>query len=78
MADSIPFKQANTTLGAPTTMPDCMELQVFQDENEMISCWVFTTEELAEMQRTGRIWLRVAGNTHPPVALSPFHPWENK
>ena len=42
-----------------------------------ISCWQLTSEELAEIQRTGRIWLLVFGQTHPVVHLageSPFGP----
>ncbi len=41
----------------------------------VISCWKLTQEELAEFQRTGRVWLTVMGTTMPPVALSALSPW---
>lgn len=41
----------------------------------VISCWKPTKEELEEINRTGRVWLVVCGNTMPPVmveGISPF------
>ena len=35
----------------------------------VVSCWKMTAEELAEINRTGRVWLVVWGVTQPPVSL---------
>jgi hypothetical protein len=43
----------------------------------VISCWKLTTEEMSEIQKTGRIWIIVYGRTMPPIAASgtsPFSP----
>jgi hypothetical protein len=42
----------------------------------IISCFKLTAEDLAEIQRTGRVWLIVHGGAMPPVALTPFKPIE--
>jgi hypothetical protein len=42
-----------------------------------ISCWQPTAEELSEINRTGKVWLLVFGQTHPIVHLAgecPFGP----
>lgn len=84
--DPIPFKQANVTLRAPNSMPDCMELPTYssqaagrapEDGAFYLSKWKLTTAELAVLNETGELWLFVWGASHPPVALStanPFHP----
>lgn len=42
----------------------------------MISCWKLTAEELEEIIRTKRVWLKVAGVSHPMVLLSGTKPFE--
>lgn len=32
-----------------------------------VSCWKLDADELAEIQRTGVVWLSVMGPTHPPL-----------
>jgi hypothetical protein len=39
----------------------------------IVSCWKVTAEELAEIQRTGRVWLICMGGM-PPVILSGHKP----
>lgn len=41
----------------------------------VISCHKATAEELAEINRTGRVWLVVVGLTMPPVILSGTSPF---
>lgn len=41
-----------------------------------ISCWKVTAEEMAEIQRTGRVWLLVLGHGIPPVAVTGTKPFE--
>lgn len=54
--------------GSEDTIPD---LLVHKTDDVMISCWEFTDEEIATIIRTGRVYLGVMGQFHPPVALSP-------
>ena len=32
------------------------------------SCWELSKDEIAEMTKTGRVYLLCFGNTHPPIA----------
>lgn len=71
------FKQSNGVLGPPKgqTEDEVHSLCVFQDGQQVISCWKPTQEELAEIQRTGRVWLHVSGVTMPPVYVSGEFPF---
>ncbi len=43
----------------------------------VISCWKPTKEEMEEIQKTGRIWIMIIGETMPPIAPTghnPFNP----
>ena len=76
------FKQVNTKLTKPDApgfddcgdMPSCRT----QDENGReitISCWTPTPEELAEIIKTGSVWLIVWGG-QPPVCVTGIAPFE--
>lgn len=81
------FDEDNTVLGPPQGMTEdeVTSLSVFRGVNSdnepvVISCWKFDKEELAEMLKTGRVWLYVYGLNMPPCAiggLSPFPKVEN-
>ncbi len=43
----------------------------------IISCWKFTQDELAEINKTGRLWLYVFGDFMVPVALTGHYPFKN-
>lgn len=49
--------------------PEIDDLPVLATNVGHLSCWELAPEELAEVQRTGRIYLHVVGPQHPPVAL---------
>ena len=76
------FAEENGVLGAPAGMtPDeCEPLSVWRGANDLgaavvVSCWKVTPEELREIEKTGRVWLVVLGQTMPPVVVlgtSPF------
>ena len=81
MANPTNFPEANALLERGQNPEEVSSLPIHCSPNTMlgspecISCWELTPEELAEVQRTGRVWLRVAGVTHVPVCiqgLSPF------
>ena len=76
------FDEANTVLGKPQDMTheQCEAASVCRTQNAdgvmvVVSCWKVTKEELEEIQRTGRVWLIVAGHTMPPVNLTGISPF---
>ena len=57
----------------------CATLNAFYGENDhglpfLISCWKLTKQEVEDLTTHGRLWLVVAGNNHPPMALSTVKP----
>lgn len=79
MAEPIPFKQANANLVGGEAHPDVCDLPVCRAESDVgplvISCWRLTKPEIAEIERTGLLWVTVVGHTTPPIAIhvsSPF------
>lgn len=59
---------------------DIVPLSVWQGEDTggtplVISCWKPTREELAEINRTGRVWLILIGGTMQPARLDGFKPF---
>lgn len=76
------FDESNTSLDAPPgqTPEQCTILSVWKGEQDngipvVMSCWKPDAAELAEIQRTGRVWLILQGQTMPPAAVSGYHPW---
>lgn len=71
------FDESNHVLGRPPSMTDeqCDPLSVFMGNDVVISCWKLTKEELEMINKTGRVWLWVMGDTMPPVALSVASPF---
>lgn len=76
------FDEANVVLDKPAGVDrdDCEALGVLRARDArgwpvVISCWKMTREELDEVNRTGRIWLVIAGETMPmvsPHGIKPF------
>ncbi len=76
------FDESTHVLGRPPEMTDdqcdplCVAGAVTPEGLPLvISCWKMTPDELAEVNRTGRIWLMVVGHTMPPVMLSGVRPF---
>ncbi len=44
----------------------------------VISCWKLTREELAEVNRTGRIWMMILGTSMPPTRLLGVTPFKDQ
>ncbi len=63
---------ANLTLMPPEDMDDCEPLQVLKHARGLMSCWEVSPEDLAAIQRTGKIYLNVLcpDEEHPPVWIS--------
>jgi hypothetical protein len=84
MAYPSSFDESNHVLSRPMSMTDeeCVPLSVLQTETEdghpvTVSCWKLTEEELQEINRTGRVWLMVCGDSIPPVAVCGQKPFKS-
>lgn len=81
MAFASSFDESNEALDAPPGMSGMVEpLSVLRliYPNGMpfvLSCFKVTPEELAEINRTGRIWLGIMGQTMPPAFVSGVKPF---
>lgn len=75
------FEESNGVLGRPAAMSDdeCGPLAVAHCVQDgypvVVSCFKLTAEELAEVNRTGRIWLGIVGETMPPAWVSGHKPF---
>lgn len=58
--DPLPVVLAETTDGVPV----------------LVSAWDLTVADLDEINRTGRVWLQVIGNAHPPVRITVACPYD--
>ena len=84
MAVPTSFAESNGVLGKPRedTGDDVEALSVLHARMEtsetpvVVSCWKLTAEELAEVNRTGRVWLVVMGETMPPAFVKGTKPFE--
>ena len=82
----IKFSQVNMELSKPLTMTNeqCQSLPVFAgDDHEgysvFISCFQLDSDELLRIMETGKVWLRVHSDRHPPVSLDvEIHGRENE
>ncbi len=63
----IKFKEQNFTFKAPDNMDNCVDLPVFRDDQQSISKWKMTPEEIEHVVKHGFIWIRVFGAGHPPI-----------
>lgn len=82
--EPVAFDEENTVLNKPTSMTadECEALSVCCCQSEsgwpvVITCWKLTKEELEEVNRTGRVYLVVVGDTMPPVKLHGTKPFIN-
>ena len=55
--------------------PAVGDLATYRDGHQAISCWEMSAAEIAEIQRTGKVWLHVLGSGHPPVAVMGHAPF---
>lgn len=76
------FDEENGVLGRPIGMTDeqCLPLSICRTYLHdglpcIISCWKMTADELAEINRTGRVWLGIVGPSMPPAFLAGISPF---
>ncbi|MFD1328278.1 hypothetical protein [Mycoplana ramosa] len=68
MAQPVNFSGANMLLRAPEGSENVSDLATYTNGFCSVSCWEFDADELAEILRTGRVFLSVfSGKTQPPV-----------
>ena len=76
------FDESNQVLARPPNMTaeECVPLSVWMGDHNniptVVSCWKVTAEELAEINKTGRVWIGIAGLTMPPIWIIGTHPWK--
>lgn len=71
MANPVGFEGANMVFTAPDTMKprECSDLEVFKQDNLIVSCWRLSKEEIAKINETGVVWLSIIGASLPPVKV---------
>lgn len=68
MGQPTAFAGSNTIMHAPPGAENVQDMHVFRPPHLCVSCWTVTAEELAEITRTGRIFLSVLmSGQQPPV-----------
>lgn len=68
MANAIKFAGANRMLLPPQGAENVDALHTYTNGICSVSCWELSPDELAEVLRTGRVFLTVlSGQTQPPV-----------
>lgn len=73
------FDEENGVLEPPrgVSESEVHSLSVFRDGNVVVSCWKPSAAELAEINKTGRIWLLLWGRTMPPALLMGTSPFDS-
>jgi hypothetical protein len=68
----IQFPGVNFIFKKPPSMSDeeCFDLPVYRapDGSFSVSCWALSNDELAEIQRTRRMYIYVIGSGMPPLS----------
>lgn len=68
MAQAVRFSGTNMVLKPPVGSENVADLHTFTNGNCSVSCWELSPEELAEINRTGRVFVSIlSGHTQPPV-----------
>jgi hypothetical protein len=68
MGQPIHFEGCNLVMRAPDGAENVQDMHVFQTRHSCVSCWALSADELAEINRTGRIFLSVLlSGQQPPV-----------
>lgn len=68
MGIPVDFVGSNLELQPPAGRDDVQPLPTFTNGNVSVSCWEFTESELAEIVRTGKVYVSCfSGKTQPPI-----------
>lgn len=80
MATPIQFPEANTAWKgweADEYRDEVGDLPSYRDDAGSVSCWKMTWRERLAILFTGRAWLHVFGELHPPVYVGGEYPFED-
>jgi hypothetical protein len=82
MATPASFEESNAVLEKPgdTGVDDCtsaLSVCIAQHHGVpvVISCWKLSAKELEEINRTGRVWLGICGDTMPSAWVAGIKPF---
>ncbi|WP_421505516.1 hypothetical protein [Brucella pseudogrignonensis] len=68
MATAVKFAGANKELMPPTGAENISSLHTYTNGMCSVSCWHLSPDELAEVIRTGRVFVSVfSGSSQPPI-----------
>lgn len=67
MGVGVDFDGCNLVLAAPEGREDVSALPVFRNRGHVVSCWMFSEEEIRQILETGRVYVAVLGRTMPPI-----------
>jgi len=68
----IEFKEQNITYVAD----NCLDLPAHKADDQIISCWQLSEDDLKRVNETGVIWFSVQGQGQPPIWLGTETPFE--
>lgn len=69
--EPIKFKECNVNYVAD----GCKDLPVYKGDNQIISCWELSDEEIREIIKNKVVWLSIWGNQQSPVCLMTENPF---
>lgn len=55
---------------------EVLDMACYRDPEQTVSCWELTDEEREEVARTGKVWLHVLTQRHPPVLVTGLKPFK--
>ena len=70
MASGVGFEGANRVYQAPPGDTNCVDLETYANGEQVISCWRLSEDEIAEVVRTGVVWVSVPGDSIYPMHVS--------
>jgi len=69
----IKFKESSGMFIGATN--DIKPLPVYQNDDEIISCWKVSLKDKLKILFSGKVWLHVKGTTMPPVFINSSFPF---
>ncbi len=83
MAEACSFDESNLVLSAPEGLESRVSaLSVYKGLDSgfstVVSCWKFTQQELDNINKTGRVFIGVMGETMPPIWVDGNHPFKQE
>lgn len=68
MADAVNFPGSNIVMSAPVGAENVSDLHAFTNGVCCVSCWHLTADEIAEITKTGQVYVSVfMGGGMPPI-----------